>query len=112
MWFITYDDLNNNNNFVNKVFNNRMDAFKFSNEFLKGKNHSRILINNGDITLISPNIVIGASLKLKSNNKLSTYGVVSDISEYLVSIIKPDGDVVEFTKSRINKEYINGTLVV
>lgn len=112
MWFITYNDLNNNRNFVNKAFYNRMDAFKFSKEYLKGRSHSQILINNGDVTLISSNIKIGASLKLKSSDKICTYGTVSDISEYLVSITKPDGDIVEFTKSRINREYIKGTLYV
>lgn len=112
MWFITYDDSHSNRKFVDKIFHNKMDAFKFTNEHLRGQSYSQILINNGDVTLISPNIKIGASLKLKSDGSISTYGVINDISEYLVSIAKPDGDIVEFTKSRINKEYINGVLSV
>lgn len=112
MWFITYNDSNSNNAYIEKIFNSKIDAFKFTKDFLYGKNYLEVLINNGDTTLISPDIKVGACLKIHLDNETINYGIISDISDYLVSVEKSNCDVVEFTKSRINKEYIKGTFTV
>lgn len=112
MWFISYKDSKNKDCFVNKIFENRLDAFKYINTILNKTLVSNICVNNGDVQLVNPFIKEGTQIQLYQGNILKNYGVIEDISDHLVFIRKFNGDISEFTKGKINREYIKGRLCV
>lgn len=112
MWFISYNNSKNEPCYVEKIFENRVDAFKYINVILNKNVVSNISVNNGDSNLITPLIKEGMCLSLYQNKEVKHYGIVEEISDYLVFIRKFNGDIAEFTKGRINKEFIRGKLFV
>ena len=112
MWFITYDNANAIDNYVETIFTNRLDAFKYIQSKLNDSTCTNITVKNGDTSLISPCISVGATLQITTNGEKITYGIIDDISDYLVMIKKTNGHVVELTKARINKELILGTFAI
>lgn len=112
MWFISYKNSQNEHCYVKKIFENRVDAFKHINSALNKNIVSNISVNNGDNYLITPLVKEGVCLSVYQNNSVKEYGIVEEITDYLVSIRKFNGDIVEFTKGRINREFIKGRFLI
>lgn len=112
MWFISYNNSKNEPCYVKKIFENRVDAFKYINMVLNKNDVSNISVNNGDNSLITPLIKEGICLSLYQDNVVKNYGIIEEVSDYLVFVRKFNGDIIEFTKGRINKEFIRGKMIV
>lgn len=112
MWFISYNNSQYEYCYVKKTFEHKADAFKYINSTLNKNIISNIHVNNGDSNLITPTITEGVSLLVCENNTIYEYGIIHEITDYLVNIRKLNGDIVEFTKSRINKEFIKGRFLI
>lgn len=112
MWFISYNDDKSKTTYVKKIFNNKTDAHKYAICDLKDTNTYNISIHNGDTELVSQDISNGVCLKRLVENRLVDYGTICDISGYLIMIEKPNGDISEFTKARVNKEFIKGNFCI
>lgn len=108
MWFITFNDSESNSKYINNTFHNRIDAFKYIQKHLNNNHYSNVAVKNADTQLISTNIQEGSLLQIHTESSDVNYGIIEDISDYLVFIKKLDGSTAELTKSRINKEYISG----
>lgn len=112
MWFISYNNSKNEYCYINKKFEHKLDAIKYIHSTVNKNVVSNIIIHNGDSSLITPILIEGAHLLVSQNNIITEYGIVQEITDYLVSIKKSNGDIVEFTKSRINIEIIQGRFII
>lgn len=112
MWFVSYNNSQNEHCYVKKTFAHKSDAIKYINSNFNKNIVSNISIKNGDNTLISPIITEGVILSILENNIITEYGIIQEITDYLVSIQKCNDDIVEFTKDRINKEFIKGRFLI
>lgn len=107
MWIIKIEN-KTTNKLIKNTFKTKQEAFKYIKNNMIEYQGSDISLINGDIDLISENIKKESTLEIKNNDTITYYGIIDEISDYLVIVKKPDGSFAEFTKSRINKEYIDG----
>lgn len=109
MWYIKIKN-KHKETLIKSIFKTKQDAFNFmrANRYLA----SDVVLVNGDTHLISEDIKVSSLLKINKNESLTDYGTIDEITSYLVLIKKMDGSVMEFTKSRINKEYVKGIFLI
>lgn len=105
MWFIKIKE-NKEETLIKRIFKTKQDAFNF----IKNNNYcfSDSTFINGETNLVSDDIKIDAFLQVNVDDKVIDYGFIHEITDYLVLIKKKNGNTAEFTKSRINKEYVTG----
>lgn len=91
---------------VKSIFKTKQDAFNFIkiNKYIA----SDVVLINGDTDLVSDDIKTMSTLKLNLEDSIKNYGIIDEITSYLVLVKKSDGSIAEFTKGRINKEFITG----
>lgn len=113
MWFITFDSNKSKAELVKSVFRNRLDAFKYIHLNLNNANcYSNVSVKNGEVNLVSEKIKTGAALQVIDAENTIDYGVIDEITNYLIIVKKLDNSVVELTKNRVNKEVLLGNFKV
>lgn len=105
MWYIKIKN-KQKETLIKNIFKTKQDAFYFMkvNKYLA----SDVILINGDMDLISDDIQTKSTLKINLNDSINEYGTIEEITNYLVLVKKNDGSIAEFTKGRINKEYVTG----
>ena len=111
MWYIRLKN-ECDSTLIRNIFHNKQDAFKHIRNTMKLNSYSDVDLINGDLELVSPNIVEQSLLQIVEGNKTLNYGIIDEITNYLVMIKKDDGSIVEFTKNRLNKEFVLGNFKI
>lgn len=109
MWYIKIKN-KQKETLIKSVFKTKQDAFNYmrANRYIA----SDVVLINGDIDLISDDIQVESLLKVNREDSVFDYGTIDEITNYLVLIKKVDGSIMEFTKGRINKEYVKGVFLI
>lgn len=113
MWYIRYKDTHDNIQTVPQIFNYKNEAYTQLKEYLNKDKYKHLEILNIDTEFALPDLQVGSKLYFNNINNGDIYGEVIEIHDYLVCIDKSNSNnIVELTKSRLNKEYIKGNLII
>ena len=112
MWYVTLNRSNRKVN-INKIFPNKSEAYKYlKQEVRRDIDFGGFEIKNASLTLASDEISIGKKIYYKNKKEDIFLGTVEDIGDYLVFMINDSGETSEFTKSTINKRFLEKSIYI
>lgn len=112
MWFLYVTNNEGHSKPINSLFNQKHEAMKYVKDVYYNNGIFNVELRNIDKDLVSDELRIGAELFINKENQKICYGKIHDITDYLVEVKVPSGEIATLRKNRINREMLNGVFSI
>lgn len=112
MWFLYATNNDGSSKPINSLFSQKHEAIKCLKNEYYSNGFFNVELRNIDTDLVSDELRVGIDLFINKENKKVCYGKIHDITNYLIEVKVPSGEITTFRKNRINREILNGVFCI